>query len=67
MDTFNPHWSNKIYFRSPDGWFYELKNQDMSPNRTQRNESQRDVPQHAHKSNTIVNNNKNKFSNDPRK
>jgi hypothetical protein len=37
----------------------------VSPNWIQRNESQRDIPQHAHKSNIFVNNN-NKFSNDLR-
>jgi hypothetical protein len=64
-DTFNPYWSNKIYFRDPDGWCYELKNQGVSQDWTQRNESQKDIPQHAHKSNTFVNN-KNKFSNNSR-
>jgi hypothetical protein len=39
----------------------------MSSNWTQRNESQKDVPQHAQKSNPVVKNKKNKFSNDPRK
>jgi hypothetical protein len=23
---FNPSWSNKLYFKGPDGWFYEFKN-----------------------------------------
>jgi hypothetical protein len=40
-NVFNPNWSNKIYFRGPDSWFYELKNQGMSLSWTQRNKSQR--------------------------
>jgi hypothetical protein len=65
-NVFNPNWSNKIYFRGPDGWFYELKNQGMSPSWTQRNESQRDILRHAQRSNPTIKHN-NKSSNDPRK
>jgi hypothetical protein len=43
-DIFNPQWSNKIYFRGPDGWFHKLKDQCISHNWTQRNESYRDIP-----------------------
>jgi hypothetical protein len=24
-DTFNPQWSNKIYFRDLDGWFHKIE------------------------------------------
>ena len=28
--TFSPQFSNKIYFKGPNGWFYENKNQSIS-------------------------------------
>jgi hypothetical protein len=38
-DTFfNPSWSNKLYFKGPDGWFYEFKNQNNFQSKTQRYE-----------------------------
>jgi hypothetical protein len=41
---FNPSWSNKLYFKGPDGWFYEL-NQNNFQTKTQRYEHKRDVSQ----------------------
>lgn len=38
-NTYNPKGSNKIYFEGSDGWFYELKNQNLSQNETQNNKS----------------------------
>jgi hypothetical protein len=35
---FNPSWSNKLYFKGPDGWFYEFKNQNDFQTKTQRYE-----------------------------
>jgi hypothetical protein len=42
-DKFNHNWSNKIYFRCPDDWFYELKGQHVSQSRAQNNGSRRDI------------------------
>jgi hypothetical protein len=42
---FNPSWSNKLYFKGPDGWFYEFKNQNNFQIKTQRYEHKRVVSQ----------------------
>jgi hypothetical protein len=61
----NPHCPNKIYFKGSNGWFYELKSQNISQKWTQRNESERVAPRHYNGSNTRGN--KNKFSNNSKK
>jgi replication fork clamp-binding protein CrfC len=42
---FNPSWSNKLYFKGPDGWFYEFKNQNNFQTKSQRYEHKRVVSQ----------------------
>jgi hypothetical protein len=42
---FNPSWSNKLYFKGPDVWFYEFKNQNDFQTKTQRYEHKRVVSQ----------------------
>jgi hypothetical protein len=38
---FNPSWSNKLYFKEPDRWFYEYKNKYDFQTKTQRYEHTR--------------------------
>jgi hypothetical protein len=42
---FNPSWSNKLYFKGPDGWFYEFKNQNDFQIKAQRYEHKQVVSQ----------------------
>jgi hypothetical protein len=42
---FNSNWSNKIYFKGPDKWFYELKNENNFQNKTQRHKYNQVVSQ----------------------
>jgi hypothetical protein len=42
---FNPSWSNKMYFKGPDGWFYEFKNQNNFQTKARRYEHKRVVSQ----------------------
>jgi outer membrane cobalamin receptor len=42
---FNPSWSNKLYFKGPDGWFYEFKNQNNFQTKAQRYEHKQIVSQ----------------------
>jgi hypothetical protein len=42
---FNPSWSNKLYFKRPDEWFYEFKNQNDFQTKAQRYEHKRVVSQ----------------------
>jgi hypothetical protein len=42
---FNPSWSNKLYFKEPDRWFYEFKNQNNFQTKAQRHEHKRVVSQ----------------------
>jgi hypothetical protein len=39
---FNPSWSNKLYFKGPDGWFYEFNGFQT---KTQRYEHKRVICQ----------------------
>jgi hypothetical protein len=38
VSFFNPSWSNKLYFKGPDGWFYEFKNKNNFQTKAQRYE-----------------------------
>jgi hypothetical protein len=42
---FNPNWSNKIYFKRSDGWFYEFKNQNYFQTKVQKYEHKRVISQ----------------------
>jgi hypothetical protein len=42
---FNPSWSNKLYFKGHDEWFYEFKNQNNFQTKTQRYEHKRVISQ----------------------